>query len=229
MTSRARQTLLALAAAAALAATGCGSSAEEPAKRGKGLPQSSVDALDRRLDEVQRRYDDGVDNGNVGACEDIESKSFKGEDGVDGIDGIDEIVSGLPQDVDPELRTALERSIERVRELTGDCAEQAAANPPAPVPEPEPEPVPVEPVPEETVPEETTPEKTKPEKTTPEPKPKPEPKPEPSPAPPPADEGGGLEDRLVPPGQDGGVPAPAPQGRQGKAQRRQPDKGGADR
>ena len=224
MTSRARQTLLALAAAAALAATGCGSSAEEPAKRGKGLPQSSVDALDRRLDEVQRRYDDGVDNGNVGACEDIESKSFKGEDGID---GIDEIVGGLPQDVDPELRTALERSIERVRELTGDCAEQAAANPPAPVPEPEP--VPVEPVPEETVPEETTPEKTKPEKTTPEPKPKPEPKPEPSPAPPPADEGGGLEDRLVPPGQDGGVPAPAPQGRQGKAQRRQPDKGGADR
>jgi cell division septation protein DedD len=221
VTSRARQTLLALAAAAALAATGCGSSAEEPAKRGKGLPQSSVDALDRRLDEVQRRYDDGVDNGNVGACEDIEGDSFQGDG------GIDEIVSGLPQDVDPELRTALERSIERVRELTGDCAEQAAANPPQPVPEPEP--VPVEPVPEETVPEETTPEKTKPEKTTPKPKPKPEPKPEPSPAPPPADEGGGLEDRLVPPGQDGGVPAPAPQGRQGKAQRRQPDKGGADR
>ena len=209
MSSRARQTLLALAAAAAVGAGGCGSSAEEQPERGKGLPRSAVASLDRRLDEVQRRYDDGVDNGNVGSCEDIEGDSFQGDG------GIDEIVGGLPQDVDPELRTALERSIERVRELTGDCAEQAAANEPEPVPEPEPEPVPVEPVPEETVPEETTPEKTKPEKTTP------EPKPDPAPAPAPPDDDGGLEDRIVPPGQDGGVPAPAPRSRQGKAQRKQ--------
>ena len=209
MTSRARQILLALAAAAAVGAGGCGSSPDDARpERGKGLPQSSVDALDRRLDEVQRRYDFGVDNGSVGACEDIED-SFQ-EEG-----GIDELVSSLPQDVDPELRTALERSIERVRELTGDCAEQAAANPPEPVPEPAP--VPVEPVPVEPVPEETTPEKTKPEKTTPEP----EPEPKPAPAPPAGDEDDGLEDRLIPPGQDGGVPAPAPRGRQGKAQRKQ--------
>lgn len=211
MIARARQTLLALAAAAVLGATGCGSSDEPPPERGKGLPADAVDALDRRLDEVQRRYDDGVDNGNVGSCEDIEGDSFSGEG------GIDEIVSGLPRDVDPDLRAALERSIERVRELTGDCAEQAEANAPEPV-EPEPEPVPVEPEPEETVPEETTPEKTTPEKTTP--KPEPEPAPEP-----PSGDDDGLEERLVPPGQDGGVPAPAPRGRQNKAQGKKPGKG----
>jgi len=205
--ARARQTLLALAAAAVLGATGCGSSDEPPPERGKGLPADAVDALDRRLDEVQRRYDDGVDNGNVGSCEDIEGDSFSGEG------GIDELVSGLPRDVDPDLRAALERSIERVRELTGDCAEQAEAVEPEPV-EPEPEPVPVEPVPEETTPEETTPEKTKPEKTTP------EPEPAPTPEPPSEDGDDELKERLVPPGQDGGVPAPPPRGQGGKAQRK---------
>ncbi len=207
MTSRARQILLALAAAAALGAGGCGSSGEEEPPPGRGLPQSFVDQLEPRLEEVQRRYDDGVETPNPGSCEDIASDSFAGPG------GIDEIVAGLPQDVDPELRRAVERSIERLRELTEDCVEKAEANEPEPAPEPEP--VPVEPVPEETVPEETTPEKTKPEKTTP----------EPEPTPPPSDDDD-FEERLVPPGQDGGVPAPAPGAKQDKAQRKKP--GGDD-
>lgn len=205
MTARRRQILPALVAGLALAGAGCGSTAEEEPDPGRGLPQSFVDALEPRLEEVQRRYDDGVDNGNPGSCEDIAGDSFAGSPDEP---GIDEILAGLPQDVDPDLRRAVERSVENLRTLTEDCVEQAEAA----APEPEPEPVPVEPEPEEPTPE-TTPdeepeegrggqrERQQQRQRQPEPAPEPEPEPEP--------------EEPVPPGQGGGVPGPPPRGNSG--------------
>ena len=155
MTRHVRQLAAAIAACTVLAA-GCGSS-EEP--EGQPLPRQSVSQLQKRLDEIERRYLDGIDNGNVGACEDIQT---------DSIPAVDEIVAGLPNDVDPELRDAVDASFTRLEELTReDCAE---VEPPAPKPrpEPEPEPEPVPTVPEPTVPQPTVPEPTVPEPTTPE-------------------------------------------------------------
>lgn len=189
----------------ALAGAGCGSTAEEEPDPGRGLPQSFVDALEPRLEEVQRRYDDGVDNGNPGSCKDIAGDSFAGSPGEP---GIDEILAGLPQDVDPDLRRAVERSVENLRTLTEDCVEQAEAA----APEPEPEPVPVAPEPEEPTPETTPDEEAEKDDEgngddgggeQPAPTPTPEPAPEPQ------------QPELVPPGQGGGVPAPAPRGQQG--------------
>lgn len=214
MTLRARQLLPALLVGTVLAAAGCGSSSEEEPEPGRGLPQSFVDQLEPRLEEVQRRYDDGVENGNVGSCEDIAGDSFAGPA------GIDEILTTLPQDVDPQLRRAVERSVENLRTLTEDCVEQAEEA--APEPAPAPEPVPVEPIPEEEVPEEEPEEKDKDKDKDKNggggngnggdeaPAPAPEPAPQPEDAP------------VVPPGQGGGVPAPPPRGQQGSKKGKPP-------
>ena len=153
MTRPARQLPGALAACAALAAAGCGSS-EEP--RGEPLPRQSVAELQKRLDEIERRYRDGIEDGNLGACEDIQK---------DSIPAVEVIVGGLPQEVDAELRDAVEGSFARLEQLTReDCAE---VEPPSPEPRPEPEPEPEPTVPEPTVPEPTVPEPTVPEPTVP--------------------------------------------------------------
>lgn len=217
MTVRARHVIPALAVGVALAGAGCGSSSEEEPQPGPGLPQSFVEQIEPRLDEVQRRYDDGIENGNVGACEDI-ADSFE-EPG-----GIEEILSGLPDDVDPDLRRAVERSIERLRSLTEDCVEQAEAA--APEPEVEPEPVPVEPPPEETTTQETTPDEEPEEdegnggqddggsNNGGSEQPAPAPNPEPAPTP--------QQPEAAPPGQDGGLQAPPARGRQGAKQPKSP-------
>jgi len=149
--------LTALAVCASLALGACGSSEEEP--EGEPLPRAAAAELQKRLDEVERRFNDGVDNSNVGACDDIQNDSFAARD------GIDQILAGLPDDVDPELRRAVKDSFENLRTLTEDgCSEvKPAPKPetePDPLPEPEPEPLPepeTEPLPEETEPEETQP------------------------------------------------------------------------
>jgi hypothetical protein len=148
---RQRQLLAAIAACSAAGLGACGSS-DEP--KGKPLPSASVSQLQQRLDEIERRYQDAVDNGNVGACNDI---------GDDSLPAVEDVIASLPDNVDTDLRDALEQSFDRLRELTEqECADVE------PEPEPEPEPVPEEPVPEETVPEETVPEETVPEETAPE-------------------------------------------------------------
>jgi len=174
-----------LAACAWLAAAGCGSSEEEP--RGAPLPADAAAQLERRLDEVERRYRDGIDDANVGACMDIQTDSFEGGEAGN---GIDQILAGLPENVDPELRSAVEESFENLRELTAeDCA---GVEPP---PETEPEVVPEPPPPEETIPEETVPEETTPEELPPETVPQPTPQ---------DPELKGPD--LVPPGQGGTPP-----------------------
>ena len=149
---------MALAAGAALLlSAGCGSSDDPP--EGEPLPPDAVAALEKRLDEVQRRYDDGTGNGNAGACQDIEKDSYK---------AIDATVEGLPEDVDPDVREALEASLARLRELTregcSDVKDTPAETDTAPQQPVVPPSVPEQTVPQETVPEETVPEKEKPNK-----------------------------------------------------------------
>lgn len=175
MTPRLRH-LVAVAGAAVLLA-GCGSDDE----RGPGIPTEAVAAIEQRLDEIQRRFDDATQNDNVGACNDIDSDSFR---------AIEQTVAGLPSDVDPDVRDALESSLERLRQLTEEgCAE-------------------VEPAETDTTPEETTPPETVtetvPEETTPETVPEEE-KPE-------KDKDKKDDDGARPPGQGGGgAPAPLPE------------------
>jgi len=167
-----------------LALAGCGSSDDEP--KGKPLPRSAVSELQTRLDEVERRYRDAVENDNAGACSDISNDSFAG--GPDR--GIDQILSDLPDDVDPDLRTAVSRSFENLRTLAEEgCAEvrPPAVTEPEVEPETEPEPVPEAPIPEVAPPEEKEKEKA-PKKTLPKEEPAPE-----------IEDGGGA----VPPGQKG--------------------------
>jgi len=162
--------LAGLLAAAALVA-GCGGD-DEP--EGEGVPADAVAAIEQRLDEIQRRFDDATQNDNVGACNDIEADSFR---------SIAQTVGGLPSDVDPDVRDALEASLDRLRQLTEEgCADV--------------EPVETDTTPEETIPEETVTE-TVPEETTPE-----ETEPEPQPTTP--DDGG-----TTTPGQGGGAVPPA--------------------
>ena len=150
MTRQGRQLAGALSACALLA-IGCGSS-KQP--EGEPLPRQSVAELQKRLDEIERRYRDGIEDGNVGACEDIQT---------DSIPAVEEIVGGLPAGVDPELRDAVDGSFARLEELTREgCADVEK-----PEPEPDPEPAPEPTVPEPTVPEPTVPEPTVPEPTVP--------------------------------------------------------------
>ncbi len=185
MTLRARYLLGVLGTCSALGLAACGAS-EEP--KGDPLPADAVATLQQRLDEIERRYQDAVDNANVGACNDI---------GSDSLPAIQDVIAGLPQGVDAELRTAVDRSFARLAELTdADCADIEPEPEPDPEPVPAPDPVP-EPVPE-TVPEETTPQETAPdEQTTPEPAPDSGGKPAKPEKPP---KGGGIE---VPPGLEG--------------------------
>ena len=169
----ARLTRLAAVAGAAMLLAGCGSD-DDP--EGEGIPRAAITAIEQRLDEIQRRFDDATQNDNVGACNDIESDSFR---------AISQTVGDLPSDVDPDVRDALESSLERLRQLTEEgCADV--------------EPVETDTTPEETVPEETVTE-TVPEETTPE-----ETEPEPQPTTP--DDGG-----TTTPGQGGGAVPPAGQ------------------
>ncbi len=192
MTRIRRHPLACLAACAALAAAGCGSSDSEP--EGEPLPADAADQLQRRLDEVERRYLAAVDEGLVDACaKDIPDDSFGGPG------GIDEIVAALPADVDPELRAAVEASFENLRTLT---AEQCADLEPPPETDTVPEEIPEETIPEETIPEETIPEEI-PEETVPE-----ETVPEEPDFTPPGQGGTPPGQGGTPPGQGGGAEVP---------------------
>jgi hypothetical protein len=91
---------------AALAAAGCGSNDE-----GKPIPASIQRQLDARLDEAQRR----LDNGSVGACEDITDKSEP---------DISQILERVPDDVDADVRDALNDGFSRLFELVSQRCEE---------------------------------------------------------------------------------------------------------
>jgi hypothetical protein len=137
------RTHLAVVLVTCVGVAGCGSSEEQ---QGEKLPAASVSELSKRLEEVERRYRVGVEDGKQGACDDIENDSFP---------AIERLLADLPQDVDPDLRDAVERSFTRLRELIrGECAD---VKPPETETETTPEPEPV-PIPQETAPPEPPPE-----------------------------------------------------------------------
>lgn len=159
MTTRSRSQLLCLlAAVAALVVAGCGDD-EEP--QGEKLPPQVTQTLMAQLESVGDRVAAGV----AGACDDV----YSSDPEVGNIEPIDAALSSIPSDVDPEIRAALEQSIERLTQLVDqECSairssEQGELDPTTEE-EPPPETVETE---TETAPTETTETTTTPPETTP--------------------------------------------------------------
>ncbi len=176
-----------IAAVAALAIVGCGGD-DEP--QGEKLPPAVTKTLLQQLESVGDRVAAGVS----GACDDIYS------DDVGNIGPIDDALNSIPSDVDPEIRSALEQSIERLTQLVDqECDEIRSAEQgeqdTTTTDETPTETVTTE---TETVPAETTETTTTPPETTPT-----------TPTPPETPPNGNGPDGNGPPGQDrGGAEAP---------------------
>jgi hypothetical protein len=111
--ARPHQLLCLAAAIAAIAVAGCGSD-EEP--QGEKLPPEITQTLLQQLDSV----DDRVAAGVAGACDDI----YSDDPDVGNVEPIDAALASIPSDVDPEIRSALEQSIERQTQLVDEqCAD----------------------------------------------------------------------------------------------------------
>jgi hypothetical protein len=176
---------------AVLAIAGCGGDEE-----GEPIPAQAAQALQAELDGVQAR----IDNGSAGACNDI----LEGDRGPN-LERVQQLLDGLPNDVDPDVRTALEDSFDRLWELVQQDCDDKAEDEEQQEPQPEPEPTPTEPEPE--------PEPT-PTETEPEPEPEPVPtEPEEAPLPP---EGDGDNEGEVPGEGNGGGVGPGASGAKGK-------------
>jgi hypothetical protein len=142
-----KRNTLSLLACAALAAgvLGCGSDEE-----GAPIPADSAQELETRLGEIQRRFEFGR-----GACADIVNDSEP---------AVRRIIASLPQDVDEDVRTALEDGFERLFSLSADqCESEPAETETEATPEPpetDTETVPAETLETETIPTETLPPET---------------------------------------------------------------------
>jgi hypothetical protein len=149
MSVRLRHLTAILGAGVALAGAGCGSDDSS----GPGIPADAVAALDERLDEIARRFQDATDDTvNVGACNDIQNDSFR---------AIADTLDGLPDDVDPDVREALDESFRHLQDLTQEGCTGLEQ------PETDTETTPTETIPEvtetETVPSDQTETQTTPE------------------------------------------------------------------
>jgi hypothetical protein len=166
---------------AALAAAGCGSEDE-----GEPIPSVQAEALLAQLEVVQNR----LDQGSAGACQDVFTHAESPNQST-----VDELLAQIPEDVDPEVRSALEQSFARLWELVGqECDERAAEEEQQ---QPEPEPTETAPPPEE---EEEEPDEEEEEAPPEEEEPPP---PDETPLPP---EGDGDNDGAIPgEGNGGGV------------------------
>jgi hypothetical protein len=130
-----------------LVAAGCGGDEE-----GEPLPAAQVQLLDGRLDETERRLDDG----SAGACRDILNDTRP---------EVQKIIDSLPSDVDSDVRSALEESFNNLWDVVQQDCDDKAANEESQQQEEqpaEPEPTPTETTPPETAPPETTPTETTP-------------------------------------------------------------------
>jgi hypothetical protein len=87
---------------AAIAAAGCG--ADEETK--PSIPAEDAQALEARLDEVQRRFDAGG-----GACGDIVNDSQP---------AVEAILASLPSSVNADVRGAVDESFDRLFELSAE-------------------------------------------------------------------------------------------------------------
>ena len=168
---------LVLALGAGLAVAGCGSDDEG----GKPIPAAQAEQLRNQLDIVQRR----LDNGSEGACKDI----LDAQDAND--DAVTNILNGLPNGVDPDVRDALEESFDNLWSLVESKCQDLKADEPAQTTPTEPETTPTHTETESTTPTTpTTPTDTEP--TTP----------EEAPLPP---DGNGTGGAIPPDGAGGGV------------------------
>jgi hypothetical protein len=131
---------LLLALTACLAATGCGSDDEG----GKELPANTAAALEDQLNRVQDR----LDNGSEGACRDI----LEGPRGPNR-DAVQQLLDGLPNDVDPDVREATQESFDNLWSLVESKCEELKPDEPAQTETSAPE----TPTETETEPTETTP------------------------------------------------------------------------
>lgn len=117
-----RTTITLLLALAAGLAGGCGSDEE----KGSPIPEQAVVDLDSRLDEVERRMEAAG-----GACGDITNDTAPAVSGI---------IESLPQDVDPEVRQALQDGFDRLFTLSGEQCDETKGQETEPDPEPLPEP-----------------------------------------------------------------------------------------
>jgi hypothetical protein len=124
--------------AATVAIGGCGRSDNAEGER---LPSATADELRRQLTSVSER----VASRNAGACGDIFEPPPTGN-----IEPIDAAMTSIPDDVDPDIRAALEQSIDHLKELVDaeceailavDEREREEQPPPQVTPEPTEEPV----------------------------------------------------------------------------------------
>ena len=133
--------------ALALVAAGCGGDDE-----GEPIPATSAASLQAQLDGVQGR----LDNGTAGACKDI----LEGPRGPN-LDQVNQIIDSLPDDVDADVRSALQESFDNLWDRVQDkCDELSEA-------QQQQQPTETETTPPETTPTETTPPETTPTETTP--------------------------------------------------------------
>ncbi|MEX1143078.1 MAG: hypothetical protein WD993_10575 [Thermoleophilaceae bacterium] len=109
--TRAPKTAAVAASVAALAIAGCGGSDESE----RLLPAGTAGTIRAELHDIGLRVADR----SVGACDDI----FEGADGGT-FEGIDAALADTPENVDAGIRSALEQSIERLRQLVdAECGE----------------------------------------------------------------------------------------------------------
>lgn len=142
-----------LALAACLLAAGCGSDDEG----GTGIPRNAANALETQLDSIQNRFEFGG-----AACNDI-------TDGDDpNTTAVQKTIDNLPDDVDQDVRNALEQGFDRLFQLVQEqCKEPQTTTETETVTEPPPTPTVTQ---TETTPPETT-ETTPPPTETTEPPP----------------------------------------------------------
>jgi hypothetical protein len=109
---------LLLSLGACLAATGCGSDNEG----GKKIPAAQASELLNQLDGVQRRLDDG----SPGACKDI----LDGPRGPNR-DAVARDLDSLPNNVDPDVRDALQQSFDNLWSLVDSECQNLTPDEPA--------------------------------------------------------------------------------------------------
>jgi hypothetical protein len=148
MSHRGRIAVL-LAVALSLVVAGCGGDDE-----GKPIPTASATALNNELDKVQERLDEG----SAGACKDI----LEGPRGPN-MQRVQDLIDAMPDDVDSDVRAALQDSFDRLWDLVEQDCEDKAQQEEENRQQEEPE----QTAPEETSPETTPTETTPPEETTP--------------------------------------------------------------
>ena len=142
-----RRTLLLIALGASLAVAGCGGDDDE----GRPIPNAQAQALLQQLDNIEAR----LEQGSVGACRDV----FEHPESPNR-PAVESTLAEIPPGVEPEVRSALERSFDRLWSLVEqECSDREPEETPDPEPAPEPEPTPTE---TETTPTETTPTETTP-------------------------------------------------------------------